>query len=378
MKILFLNYEYPPLGGGAANATYHLLSEISRSHSDIYIDAIVSSPAGDSKELLGENVTIHKIDIGKNNNLHYQSNVDLITYLFKANSLVGKILKKDKYDLIHAFFAVPCGIITQLPNRNLPYIISLRGSDVPGYSNRYRFLYPLIKPLFRKICSSASSVVSNSNGLRNLAQKTIQNKFPIEVIPNGVDTDFFSTPVPPFRGQGGLLTVGRLIPRKGFAQLINSTALLINEGIDLSLNIAGEGPERTTLESLIAKHKLENKIHLLGLCSQEQLKVHYQQANIFVLPSRNEGMSNALLEAMSCGLPVITTNTGGAEELINGNGIIIKPDNENELTGALRRMATDNAMRTNFGLQSRNRALTFSWKSTADDYIALYRKAVQK
>jgi glycosyltransferase involved in cell wall biosynthesis len=378
VKILFLNYEYPPLGGGAANATYHLLREISHSHTAINVYAIVSSPATESLEYLGDNVVINKIDIGKNNNLHYQSNFDLITYLFKANKLIGQLLKTEKFDLIHAFFALPCGLLTQLPNRNLPYIISLRGSDVPGYSNRYKFLYPFIKPLFKKICLSASSVVSNSNGLRTLAHKTLLNNFHIEVIPNGIDTDIFHPPEPPFKGQGRLLSVGRLIPRKGFAQLIDSVALLIKEGIDLSLSIAGEGPERSALEDLISKHNLENKIHLLGLCNQEQLKTHYQESDIFVLPSRNEGMSNALLEAMSCGLPVITTNTGGSEELVNDNGIIIEPDSETELTGAIRRLATDKEMRTDFGIESRKRALLFSWKKVADDYIALYRKVLQK
>jgi len=193
-NILMLNYEFPPLGGGAANATFFLLKQFSN-RENLKIDLITSSIASEKVENFSKNINIHYLDIGKKGNLHYQSQKDLLKYSFKAYKYAKKLIKKQKYDLCHAFFGIPSGFIAMKLKRkfNLPYIVSLRGSDVPFYNKRFHLLDKLIfKRLSKKIWRKSTTTIANSKGLKTLALDT-NPKQDIKVIYNGVDTAKFKT-----------------------------------------------------------------------------------------------------------------------------------------------------------------------------------------
>jgi hypothetical protein len=98
--ILILNYEYPPLGGGAANATYHLLKQFKESE-QFNITLITSSTSKYCIEKLSDNITIHYLDIGKKGNIHYQSSKELLTYSLKAFFFAKKLKKKQRFDIVH-------------------------------------------------------------------------------------------------------------------------------------------------------------------------------------------------------------------------------------------------------------------------------------
>ena len=122
-KILILNYEFPPLGGGAANATYYLLKEFSK-FPDLELDLVTSSVDKFRIEQFAPNIRIHYLDINKKGNLHYQSIKDLLTYSWKSLKYCKKLKQEAKFDLIHAFFSSPCGYIAM--KLKIPYIVSLR------------------------------------------------------------------------------------------------------------------------------------------------------------------------------------------------------------------------------------------------------------
>ena len=120
VNILLLNYEYPPIGGGASNATYYILKEFSKIR-NIKIDVITSSVSSFEIINFSSNIKIHRLDIGKNGNLHYQSNKELLLFSWKAYWYVKNKLKINEYDLIHAFFGIPCGYLAM--KLNIPYIV---------------------------------------------------------------------------------------------------------------------------------------------------------------------------------------------------------------------------------------------------------------
>jgi len=193
MKILFFNYEFPPLGGGAGNASYYLLREYAK-NPDLQVDFVTAS-VDEKYHLLkmGENITIHRLPIGKNaENIHYQTKKELISYTWNAYWFARKLAKQNAYDLSHSFFSVPCGVISMFLKWEfkIPYIISLRGSDVPGYSERFVGLYKWITPTILKIWKGASFVVANSQGLKDLALKS-ESKKEIGVVYNGIDVEEF-------------------------------------------------------------------------------------------------------------------------------------------------------------------------------------------
>ncbi len=380
MKVLFFNYEYPPLGGGAANATAYILEEYSKIP-DLSVDLITSSIDSEYHlEKVGNNISIHKLPIGKNkNNLHYQSQKELLTYAWKAYFFAKKLIKKNKYDLSHSFFTVPCGFVSFLIKKeyNIPYVVSLRGSDVPGYSDRFVFLYKIIKPLIKLIWKNSFAVIANSEGLKELAQKT-NPKQVVGIIYNGIDIENFK-PKPEARPVNNfIITLGasRVTERKGIDYLIKALANLVPQYSQLLLRVMGEGDARESLEKLAKDLELEKNIEFIGRIPRENTAPYYQEASIFVLPSFNEGMSNAMLEALASGLPLIATNTGGTSELVEEgvNGFIVKMKDSQDLADKIEILMKDEDLRKRMGEASRRKAESMSWEKVAKKYGELYDK----
>jgi len=364
-RILVLNYEFPPLGGGAANATYYLLKEFIK-YPDLKIDLVTSSVNKFKIEKFSDNINIHYLDINKGGNLHYQSIPDLLKYSFKAYHYSKKLTKEVKFDLIHAFFGIPCGYIAM--KLKLPYIVSLRGADVPFYKKRFYWLDKLIfKNLSKKIWKNSKSVIANSKGLAEEA-KISSPKQEIGVIYNGVDTEQFF-PLPEKKKTGKLIeliSVGRLAHEKGYDYLLKA---LVGLG-DVKLTLVGSGPDERELKELATNLKVS--VNFTGRLDKREIINKLQNSDIFILPSLQEGMSNAVLEAMACGLPIITTDTGGSEELIRDNGYIVEKKNPSALKEAIEKYLNDNKLIKEHGENSRKRAQEMSWESVAEEYYRLY------
>ncbi len=381
-RILFFNYEYPPLGGGAANATKYILEEYSK-RNDLVVDLVTSSINDEYvQNKISKNVTIHRLPIGKNSeNLNYQSKGELIKYTWKAYFFARKLIKKNNYDLTHSFFTVPTGVLSLIFKWQfkLPYIVSLRGSDVPGYSERFDKLYKFITPIIHKIWHQAKFVVTNSKGLTELAKKSDpQQKF-LEIF-NGIDTTFYQPnkrTLEDKKREFRILLASRLTRRKGFNYAIDAFARLVKKYPQIKIQIAGgEGNAMAELKEQVRKLKLADKINFSGLYTKEESPAIYNWADIFVMPSLNEGMSNNLLEALASGLPVLMTPTGGAEELVidGKNGYLIKMKDVDSIVEKIS-LLIDNLQKCEIlGVKSREIAENMSWFSVAEEYINLYNK----
>jgi len=369
MKILLLNYEFPPLGGGAGNATLYLLKEFSK-HKNIEIDLVTSSTGEYQVKKFSSNISVHYLNIQKGKNFQHQTNRELLLYSWKAYQYCRKLVKDKKYDLIHAFFGIPCGIIAS--KLGLPYIISLRGSDVPGHNENFNKVHQIFGYWEKKAWQNACSVITNSEDLKRTAVMA-DFRHDIDVIENGVDCNFFK-PVKQRKKRENkikILTVGRLNKIKNINLII--TAL---KGLDASLTIVGNGPELENLKLLTAKLNLQNKVKFLGQQPQEKLQKIYQCHDVFVLVSKNEGMSNTLLEAMSSGLPVVVTRTGGSTKLVQGNGFIVNAKNKKELQKALSVFITNREKVEKMAEISRKLSKDLSWKKVAESYLNVYSHIV--
>jgi len=376
IKILMLNYEFPPIGGGAGKAHLCLLKEYAN-NDNLAIDVLTSTPSGNFvREKFSDNITIYKVRVHKKN-LHYWRKAEVIEWLIKAKIHYRSLLRHNRYDLVHAFFGFPTGWLCYKTARQLPYIISLRGSDVPGYNVRLGLDYKLLSGLFHRIWNSAAIIVANSNGLRELAHSFMPD-LNIEVIPNGIDTATFS----PGRDKNltepaRILTVGRLISRKRIDLLIESVALAKNNGLDIQLNVAGQGNILAQLRKLTADLDVAERVNFMGRVPPEQMPQLYRDNDIFVMSSAHEGMSNAMLEAMACGLPIITTRCEGVEELISDNGIVVEEARAEKFAKAIKGLIEDQQAYRQMSIAARKQAENFTWKSTADKYLEIYY-AVQK
>ncbi|TAK94927.1 glycosyltransferase family 1 protein [Patescibacteria group bacterium] len=383
MKLLFFNYEYPPLGGGAANANAYIFREYAR-FPDLEIDFITSSiDAEYHLETVGERVRIHRLPIGKSGkNLHYQSQKELLVYAWKAYRFASQLARKNKYDLSHSFFTVPCGVVSWIMKvkYKIPYIVSLRGSDVPGYSERFTLIYKILTPIITFVWRKSAAVISNSQGLKELALKSAP-KQNIGIIYNGIDmSEFAFAERPVTSDKFTVLCVSRITPRKGIRYLIEAVAQVANKYPFVKLQLIGEGDEKEELERMTNDKLKISNVEFLGRIEHNKLPTYYQNADVFVLPSLNEGMSNTMLEALASGLPLVSTNTGGAEELVaeGKNGFLVKMKDADDIATKLETLIQNSELKQSMAKESRAKAESLSWEKIAKQYFAQYQDVLKK
>lgn len=373
LNLLMLNYEFPPIGGGAANAHYCLLKEYAN-NDQFKIDVLTSAPKpGFFKETFSKNITIYKIGVHKKT-LHYWRKIEVIEWLLKAGFYYRKMLRRNGYDLVHAFFGFPSGWLCYKTAGKLPYIISLRGSDVPGQNARLAFDYKLLGWLFKAIWNKASALVACSEGLKSRSLRFLPSAV-IDVIPNGVDLErFFPSKTSKRSDELKLVTVGRLSVTKRIEMLICAVDILVKQGYKVRFLIVGGGAEEKSLRQLIAEKNLAPFIKLTGRVEPEKMPDFYRDSDIYISATMQEGMSNAMLEAMASGLPVITTRCEGVDELIDNNGIIVEQAGIEPIAEAIKKLADDNDVYGRISIEARIKAEQFSWKNVANDYLSCYRK----
>jgi glycosyltransferase involved in cell wall biosynthesis len=229
------------------------------------------------------------------------------------------VLAKHRPDAILIFFLLPSGPIGAIAKLffGLPYVVSLRGGDVPGLVSQLNLIHKTVAPLRHFVLKHARAVVANSDGLRKLSEAA--DRYPIRVIPNGVDADFFRpdrTGFRPDRSHGPLriLFVGRFQEQKNLPFLLRQFARLPLGRFELHL--VGDGPQKKTLRDLAKQLGIEGSIVWHGWMPRAALPQVYQSADCLVNPSLYEGMPNAVLEAMACGLPVVASKVPGNDALV--------------------------------------------------------------
>jgi glycosyltransferase involved in cell wall biosynthesis len=233
-------------------------------------------------------------------------------------------LKQQGARLIDAHFAYPDGEAAIRVGRwlGLPVTITLRGTEVPHSRN------PALRPRLAGALRRAARVFAVSDSLRRLALELGTPAERTEVIGNGVDVARFH---PVDRGLARarfgvppdarvLVSVGGLVERKGMHRVIDCLPALLEQHPQLHYLIVGgsspEGDMRAALGAQVARLGLGGRVHFLGVLSPDELKWPLSAADVFVLATRNEGWANVFLEAMACGLPVVSTDVGGNAEVV--------------------------------------------------------------
>lgn len=188
----------------------------------------------------------------------------------------------------------------------------------------------------------------------------------LHVVHVGIPVDQF-TPSPNGNGNGSgrpatvptILYVGRLVPEKGQAVLLEAVARLREEGRDVRVKLAGEGELRPHLEELCREAGIDDRVAFLGPVSQERIRDLYAEAAIFCLPSFAEGVPVVLMEAMAMGLPVVTTRIAGIPELVEDGvgGVVVAPGRADELAGRIAALLDDPDRRVELGAGGRRKVL---------------------
>ncbi|MEM2130930.1 MAG: glycosyltransferase family 4 protein [Candidatus Woesearchaeota archaeon] len=385
MKILVLNYEFPPLGGGSSPITKDLAIEISKENK---IDLITMNFNGLKKqEAINENFFVYRVNCFRTKK-EKSTFLEMLSFLMpaylKAKELIKKSIKENKkYDLIHCHFIFPTGIIAYLIKKKfkIPYIITSHGSDVPNYNpDRFKLLHFLLKPFWKKILNESEKIICPSERLKKLILFSQDNKKKditekkIVVIPNALNLT--KRKINLEKKEKIILYAGRLFQRKGVQYLINAFDLLntsnTKKSKDWKLFISGDGDYKKELEKIANKTKSKNKIKFLGWLDKESLYKLYEKSSIFVLPSSEESFGMVLIEAMMFGNAIITTKATGTEEVVYNSGLLINKDEkiiEKELKEKLESLINDKLLLNNYQKKSLTRAQNFSLSKISKKYI---------
>jgi glycosyltransferase involved in cell wall biosynthesis len=290
----------------------------------------------------------------------------LIPYLWRIWRLAGNC------DVIHLMansgwswqlFAAP--VIWLGWFRRTPVIVNYRGGEAREY---LRASARWVKPSI----SRASSLVVPSGFL-----KQVFSEFDLgaTVIPNIIDLEtFHPAPEPPAGSTFNVVITRNLEPIYGLETAIRAISLIRDQVPGIALKIAGSGPQRAELEQLVKHLGLEDAVVFLGRLERADIVKLYHSAHAFLNPSRVDNMPNSVLEALACGLPVISTNVGGVPYIVRDGetAVLVAPDNEMEMAQAILSVSRDSKLRSRLIEGGRNEVIQYAWDRVRPQWLALY------
>lgn len=375
MRILVVSHEFPPIGGGGASACYYLSDRFIRQGNVVHV--ITANFRNMPREEEANGIMIHRVDSIRMKT-EYSTFVEMLSYMVLALKRSEKLQHQYNFDVCVINFGIPSGPIGYVLKQkyNLPYIIRFGGGDIPGFQERFKVVYKLLKMPIKAIWEKADALIVNSEGLKEMAQG-FYDKPAFTVINNGVDSDYF-TPNKARSNSGEivLLFVSRLIERKGLQYIIPLLPEIRRRvKKSISLMVVGDGPYRPALERIVYQNDVRDIVKFVGQKKGDELLSYYQRADIFVFPSKKEGMPNVVLEAMACGLPIVMTPCQGAWELIDGNGYVSLVDH---FVDDICKLVNSDRLREECGRTSRERAVRlFSWETVTKKYLNIMANSEQ-
>ncbi len=369
MKILTCCYEYPPLGGGGAKVVQGLTDELASSgHAvDIVTMQFGRLPlyAHRGKVILYRVPSIRRSQ-------YVCTSLEMIPYIFRAFFVALRLAREKHYDINHTHFIFPDGVVAWLVNKvtGLPYIITVHGSDVPGYNpNRFRIFHKILRPLWKAVVADARCLVCPSRTL----EKLVKDASPLartQVIPNGFDHGRLTPHSPKTKS---ILCVTRMLERKGVQYLMR--ALQGMELGDTQVHIVGDGPYLARVKEIARECGVQADFHGFMDNDSPELKKLFEEADIFVFTSETENFPIVLLEAMAAGAAIITTRGTGCDEVVGETAVLVEPRNTQALREALLQLLGTTELRSRLGRLARTRVEEqFSWSIVATFYINTYEK----
>jgi teichuronic acid biosynthesis glycosyltransferase TuaC len=273
---------------------------------------------------------------------------------------IRRLHESQPVHVIHAHSALPCGHAAALLSRELkiPFVVTVHGLDafstrqVVGYAGKW------CARVSQSVYRSACSVICVSEKVRGQVIEGAATPVNTSVLYNGVDPQMFA-PSDSELDPPVILSVGNLIPVKGHELLLRAFAAIQNQFPELSLEIIGDGPERSRLEHLADEQGVAGRVHFRGRQSRQQVADAMRRATVFALPSRYEGLGCVYLEAMSAGKPVVACLGQGIEEVIEqgANGCLIGSDDLPGLIDILTRLLQRGEVRRSMGESARRTIL---------------------
>lgn len=371
MKIAILTqypYDIRNVRGGVESSMIGLVKDLKKYPDlDLHIISITNNPDNLIKT---ERCQIHYIHTPKLPRLLASITIDQYNVKKKINQI--------KPDLINAHMTAPLYGYPALRTK-YPAIVTVHGI-ISEESKTWTGISGKIKKIIYSLMER--DVLKNSKYLSVVSPyvankiKTFTKKSYVQVIPNGVQEEFFN--IKNNEIQNRLLNVGGIEPRKGLHNLFKAIFLIKNKIPDIELHIAGKIRNKSYYDILIKyikSNNLEKNILFLGGVSKEVLKREMGECSVFVFPSQEESQGIVLLEAMAAGKTIVATNRGGIPFIVDNDitGIIVEYNDIESLKASIIYLLQNKTLRRKFGLAGKEKAKEFDNNNIAQSYYNFYK-----
>ena len=313
-RVLIFSLAYYPHVGGAEVA----LKEITDRISDITFHVLTLNFGGEAKEEKIGNMFVHRIG----NSASYFSKILFIPRAVFAARMLHREQHFDAFWAMMSYMVLPI-VLLRARGIRVPYLLTLQEGDLWEHMFSRWFILPF-RPLLSFGFTHASAVQTISTYLARWA-KRMGYAGHVEVIPNGCDTalfgednkmrdrQFFLKHQSVDGSRTTLITTGRLVRKNAVDTVIHALVLLPTV---IHFVVVGDGEERLALEGLAADLRVSDRVHFIGEIPNSQIMHYLHASDVFVRPSRAEGMGNSFIEAMAAGLPVVATQEGGIADFL--------------------------------------------------------------
>ena len=387
MKILMLTWEYPPrVVGGIARVVHDLSKTLLKDGHDV---TVITYRDGDVPYFEDDKgVKVYRVDnymITPNNFIDWimQLNFNMIA---KANEIM---LKEGNFDVIHAHdWLVAYAAKTLKNSYNIPIVATIHATEAGRNSGIHDETQRYINDTEWMLTYEASEVIVNSNYMKSELQRLFGLPYEkINVVPNGVNLNLFNGVERDYNfrrkyamdNEKIILFMGRLVYEKGVQHLISAMPKILNGYNDAKLIICGKGGMLDELKSIANNLGLGNKVYFAGYMNGKDVQRMYKAADIAVFPSTYEPFGIVALEAMLSERPVVVSDIGGLNEIVDHkvNGMKAYCGNPNSFADSILELLYDHKLYADITKRAKNKVRNeYNWSKIAQDTHFTYQKAI--
>lgn len=373
MRILVLNYEFPPIGGGGGRAAAALCAALAQRGHELKVITSRAPDLAPEERLEGYRVT--RVFTGRQSRFR-ASLASMAGYVVGALIPALRLARSWKPDVIHAHFAVPTGVLALRLSKmtRTPYVLTAHLGDVPGgvpgkTDRWFRWVYPFTPSVWK----NAARVVAVSEHTKGLALEHYE--VDIDVIPNGIDLRRdgpMSVADPP-----RLIFAGRFQPQKNLRLLVELLARV--QDVPWQCELLGDGPDRAEITQLVRSRELDARVELPGWVDGDVVERRLKASDLLLLTSRTEGFPVIGVQSLAIGLAILASRAGGLSELVENevNGRLCEVDDLACFEKALRWCLEDRERLLEMKRASHSKAGRFDIRRIAEKYEAVLQEAAK-
>ena len=374
MHICMISREMPPQPGGIGYYVHNLSRKLVEKGNDVTI--ITRGNTKKSSRILLDGLEIYQVPFFPVYPLHIWVHGTFV------NSLFRKL--ESKFDLVHLHSPVVPPLKSTKPiitTVHTPMKIDAKHHEVIDFFSlaeriQSSFFSP---PIESKVFKISNLITSVSCSVANELKTYGLNPQKIIVVGNGVDEETFIPFNKDRSSEKYVLYTGNLHARKGIFDLLQCAEYVCRINRQVRFVVVGKGPFSRELDKQICKKGMQNKFIRLGHVGRSELIRLYQNSTVHVVPSHYEGLPTVLLEAMSCGIPVVATDVGGNSEAISSgiNGFIVPPKQPKAMGDLIVRLLNDDILRERIGKAARKTVEEkYTWDKIAENIFQCYKKII--